>query len=128
MNKSADAYIRRTTDLTFSRFQLLDTLRQVGRQTQHGLAQAMGVSDPVVSRMLVELAAAGYVEIENDPNHGRRRLVSITQAGIERIQALGEVLERAFMELVRGAVDDTSRFDGDVRRILAELDTNGEIQ
>ncbi|NEA31013.1 MarR family transcriptional regulator [Streptomyces sp. SID13031] len=67
--------------LTYSQLRLLGTLEDIQPVTQHRLAQALLVSDPAVSRALGPLEAAGLVQVRPDPEHGRRRLVTITEAG-----------------------------------------------
>ncbi|MBB4684319.1 DNA-binding MarR family transcriptional regulator [Amycolatopsis jiangsuensis] len=39
------------------------------------------MSDPAISRALRPLEAAGLVQVRPDPEHGRRRLVALTEAG-----------------------------------------------
>ncbi|TDD63302.1 MarR family transcriptional regulator [Kribbella antibiotica] len=75
---------RRTEDtdgLTYSQLRLLGTVEDIQPATQHQLAQAMAVSDPAISRALKPLEAAGYVQVVTDPDHARRRLVTITETG-----------------------------------------------
>jgi DNA-binding MarR family transcriptional regulator len=67
--------------LTYSQLRLLGMLEEIQPVTQHQLAQALSVSDPAISRALRPLEAAGLVQVRTDPQHGRRRLVSITEAG-----------------------------------------------
>lgn len=67
--------------LTYSQIRLLGMLEEIEPATQHQLAQALAVSDPAVSRALRPLEVAGFVAIEIDPEHARRRLVSTTEAG-----------------------------------------------
>ncbi|MEV0546392.1 MarR family winged helix-turn-helix transcriptional regulator [Nocardia salmonicida] len=79
-----EAARRRVDDsaaLTYSQIRLLGTLEEIEPVTQHQLAQALAVSDPAVSRALRPLETAGFVAVEPDPEHGRRRLVSTTEAG-----------------------------------------------
>src|ERR1700729_537842 len=67
--------------LSYSQMRLLGTLEDIQPVTQHRLAQALSVSDPAISRALRPLEAAGLVQVRPDPEHGRRRLVGITDAG-----------------------------------------------
>jgi DNA-binding MarR family transcriptional regulator len=80
----AEAARRNDTDLgglTYSQMRLLGALEDIEPATQHRLAQAMSVSDPAISRALRPLEADGFVEVRTDPDHARRRLVSLTEAG-----------------------------------------------
>jgi DNA-binding MarR family transcriptional regulator len=79
-----EAARQRTDDpdgLSYSQLRLLGTLEDIQPTTQHRLAQALSVSDPAISRALRPLEAAGLVEVRIDPDHARRRLVSLTAAG-----------------------------------------------
>ncbi|MDX6280127.1 MAG: hypothetical protein QOH03_1198 [Kribbellaceae bacterium] len=78
--------------LTYSQLRLLGTLEEIQPATQHRLAQALSVSDPAVSRSLKPLEAAGLVEVRTDPDHARRRLVSLTSAGTKAFHEGGKPL------------------------------------
>ncbi|MBF6332285.1 MarR family winged helix-turn-helix transcriptional regulator [Nocardia transvalensis] len=90
-----DATRRRVDDsggLTYSQMRLLGTLEEIQPATQHQLAQALAVSDPAISRALRPLEKAGLVRVGPDPEHGRRRLVRLTEAGSEAFHATGKPL------------------------------------
>jgi DNA-binding MarR family transcriptional regulator len=78
--------------LTYSQLRLLGMLDDIQPATQHRLAQALSVSDPAVSRSLKPLEAAGLVEVRIDPDHARRRLVSLTAAGTKAFHEGGKPL------------------------------------
>lgn len=71
--------------------------------TQHQLAQALGVSDPAVSRALRPLEEAGFVAVEIDPEHARRRLVSTTEAGREAFHGSDRPLQNELREVLMEA-------------------------
>nr|WP_221472931.1 MarR family transcriptional regulator [Amycolatopsis umgeniensis] len=90
-----EAARRRADDpdgLTYSQIRLLGTLEEVEPTTQHRLAQALSVSDPAISRALRPLEADGLVRITVDPEHARRRLVSLTEVGRKAFHAAGKPL------------------------------------
>ncbi|MFI7000558.1 MarR family winged helix-turn-helix transcriptional regulator [Nocardia sp. NPDC050175] len=78
--------------LTYRQMRLLGTLEESEPMTQHQLAQALSVSDPAISRALRPLETAGLIQVAPDPDHGRRRLVSTTQAGRNAFHANGKPL------------------------------------
>ncbi len=78
--------------LTYSQMRLLGTLEEIEPVTQHGLAQALAVSDPAISRALRPLEEAGFVRVDPDPEHGRRRLVRTTEAGRNAFSTTGAPL------------------------------------
>ncbi|MFE0155875.1 MarR family winged helix-turn-helix transcriptional regulator [Nonomuraea sp. NPDC059007] len=87
---------RRRTDgrdgMTYSQIRLLGTLEDIEPVTQHRLAQALSVSDPAISRALRPLETDGLVRITIDPEHARRRLVRLTDAGREAFHTAGKPL------------------------------------
>nr|CEL16540.1 Transcriptional regulator, MarR family [Kibdelosporangium sp. MJ126-NF4] len=78
--------------LSYSQMRLLGTVEEIQPATQHQLAQALSVSDPAISRALRPLEAAGYVQIRTDPEHARRRLVSLTETGSKAFHDQGKPL------------------------------------
>ncbi|MEV6899805.1 MarR family transcriptional regulator [Amycolatopsis sp. NPDC051372] len=78
--------------LTYSQMRLLGTLEDIQPVTQHQLAQALSVSDPAISRALRPLETAGLVQVRQDPEHARRRLVTITEVGAKAFHDNGKPL------------------------------------
>src|SRR5882757_9635935 len=106
-----EAARQRNTDpdgLTYSQMRLLGTLEDVQPVTQHQLAQALSVSDPAISRALRPLETAGLVAVRTDPEHGRRRLVSITETGRNAFHATGKPL---YDELRNGLIEAGFPYD-----------------
>ncbi|MFB8282678.1 MarR family winged helix-turn-helix transcriptional regulator [Nocardia colli] len=79
--------------LSYSQMRLLGMVDESGTMTQHQLAQALSVSDPAISRALRPLQAAGLIQVDPDPEHGRRRLVSTTEAGRNAFHTSGKPLQ-----------------------------------
>ncbi|MEV0071911.1 MarR family transcriptional regulator [Amycolatopsis sp. NPDC050768] len=78
--------------LSYSQMRLLGTLEDIQPVTQHQLAQALSVSDPAISRALRPLETAGLVQVRQDPEHARRRLVTITEVGAKAFHDNGKPL------------------------------------
>jgi DNA-binding MarR family transcriptional regulator len=106
--------------LSYSQMRLLGTLEDVQPVTQHGLAQALSVSDPAISRALKPLEAAGLVQVHPDPLHGRRRLVSTTEAGRKAFHDSGKPLYEELRVTLLEAGFPYERYLRDTDR-LAEL-------
>ncbi len=118
-----EAARRRTDDpggLTYSQIRLLGTLEEVEPTTQHRLAQALSVSDPAISRALRPLEADGLVQITVDPEHARRRLVRLTEAGRKAFHAAGKPLYDEFRAALVAAGFPYDRYLEDTLR-LAEI-------
>jgi DNA-binding MarR family transcriptional regulator len=81
-----------TGGLTYSQMRLLGMLEDIEPTTQHRLAESLSVSDPAISRALRPLEADGLVQIQQDPEHARRRLVSLTDAGRKAFHGTGKPL------------------------------------
>ncbi|MFE9341347.1 MarR family winged helix-turn-helix transcriptional regulator [Streptomyces sp. NPDC007063] len=115
---------RRRTDgpdgLTYSQIRLLGTLEDIEPTTQHKLAQALLVSDPAISRALRPLQTDGLVQITVDPEHARRRLVRLTEAGREAFHTTGKPLDEEFRAALVAAGFPYDRYLEDTLR-LAEL-------
>lgn len=106
--------------LTYGQLRLLGTLEDIQPVTQHRLARAMSVSDPAISRALRPLEADGLVRVTVDPEHARRRLVHLTDAGREAFHAAGKPLYDEFRAALIEAGFPYERYVEDTRR-LAEL-------
>ncbi|MFH8344285.1 MarR family winged helix-turn-helix transcriptional regulator [Streptomyces sp. NPDC018045] len=118
-----EAARRRTDDpdgLTYSQIRLLGTLEDIEPTTQHRLAQALSVSDPAISRALQSLKADGLVQVTVDPEHARRRLVRLTEAGRKAFHATGKPLDDEFRAALVAAGFPYERYFEDTLR-LAEL-------
>ncbi|MFI7102652.1 MarR family winged helix-turn-helix transcriptional regulator [Streptomyces sp. NPDC050161] len=106
--------------LTYSQIRLLGTLEDIEPTTQHRLAQALSVSDPAISRALRPLEADGLVQIAVDPEHARRRLVRLTEAGRSAFHTAGKPLGDEFRAGLVAADFPYDRYLHDTLR-LAEL-------
>ncbi|MFE9247015.1 MarR family winged helix-turn-helix transcriptional regulator [Nocardiopsis sp. NPDC006938] len=74
-------------------YRLLAALDQWGPASQAELGRDTGIDRSDVTAALSELEALGLVEREVDPAHRRRKIVSMTAAGTERLERLDSVLD-----------------------------------
>ncbi|MFE7114795.1 MarR family winged helix-turn-helix transcriptional regulator [Streptomyces sp. NPDC057654] len=107
--------------LSPSQLRLLGTLEEIQPATQHQLAEALTLSDPAVSRALRPLEAEGYVTINVDPAHRRRRLVTLTPMGQATFLAEGKPLEEEFRTALVDAGFPYDRYLADTNRLAALL-------
>jgi DNA-binding MarR family transcriptional regulator len=97
--------------LTAARFDMMYALMRRGRDAagqttrQSELRRTLGVSAPVVARMLRSLEALGWVSRKR-PGYGdlRQRDVSLTEAGLECIRTAARLLMRASKRVLGEAV------------------------
>jgi len=110
MDRAADHLLQTQVSISYSRFLFLTVLQHSGTVTQHELAVALGYSDPAVSTMLVELAKDGYIRTTPSPEHGRKRLVTITPKGNEVVAQGRQLLDSHFDQLMLIADIDAQHF------------------
>ncbi|MEV6558458.1 MarR family transcriptional regulator [Nocardia sp. NPDC051756] len=118
-----EATRRRVTSsggLSYRQMRLLGTVEESGPMTQHQLAQALSVSDPAISRALRPLEAAGLIQVDPDPEHGRRRLVSTTEAGRDAFHTSGKPLQDELRDALLAAGFPYERY-------LRDTDTLAEL-
>lgn len=114
-----------TSGLSYSQIRLLGTLEDIEPVTQHQLAQALAVSDPAVSRALRPLEEAGLVQIKTDPDHKRRRLVGITEAGRTAFHATGKPLADELRTALLAADFPYDRYLRDTLALAKLLEPSG---
>ncbi|MCX4974883.1 MarR family winged helix-turn-helix transcriptional regulator [Streptomyces sp. NBC_00620] len=94
--------VSETDDLTPSQVSALTLVSKSGAATASALAAAEGVRPQSMATTLAALDEQGLIERSPDPNDGRRQLVTLTDAGRERVegtrQAREEWLARAFQD------------------------------
>lgn len=110
MDRAADQLLQTQASISYSRFLFLTVLQHSGTVSQHELAVALGYSDPAVSTMLVELAKDGYIRTTPSPEHGRKRLVTITPKGNEVVAQGRQLLDSHFDQLMLIADIDAQHF------------------
>jgi DNA-binding MarR family transcriptional regulator len=110
IDRAADHLLQTQVGISYRRFLFLTVLQHRGTVTQHELAVALGYSDPAVSTMLVELARDGYVHTTKSPEHGRKRLVTITPKGNEVVAQGRRLLDAHFDQLMAIADVDAQHY------------------
>lgn len=106
------------TDVSMAMRAVLELLLDGGPMTVPDLARAFFVARQGVQRIVDDAAAAGYVELRDNPAHRRSRLVAVTDAG----RAFFEELHATELaNLDRVAVDLDPDDLAACARVLAEL-------
>jgi len=100
---------------------------EFGMPTQRALAEALGVSEPSVSRMTGVLVKAGYLEAGSDPAGGNRRQLSLTPVGKELVEQCRELLERRFVELMKLSRVPYADYARHTRQLLHALGVEPEV-
>jgi DNA-binding MarR family transcriptional regulator len=110
LDRAADKLLHTHLGISYKRLLFLVVLQYQGTITQHELAVALGYSDPAVSTMLLELAKDGYIRTTPSPEHGRKRLVTITPKGSEIVAGGRQLLDSEFDKLMVDASVDTQHY------------------
>jgi DNA-binding MarR family transcriptional regulator len=121
LDRAADRLLHAHVGISYRRFLFLTVLQHCGTVTQHELAVALGYSDPAVSTMLVELVKDGYAQTVPSPEHGRKRLVTITPEGNEVVAKGRQVLDSHFDQLMLIADVDALHFSELTERLYQAL-------
>jgi DNA-binding MarR family transcriptional regulator len=102
LDRSADQILP-SLGLTYSRYLTLLTIERLGEATQRAIAEAVGVTEPAVSRTIRSLQDDGLVAAKVIPGTGNRRAVTLTKAGQRLVDLAADQLESAFGGLLRAA-------------------------
>jgi len=89
--------------LTYSRYLTLLTIERLGETTQRAIADAMGLTEPAVSRTVRALQADGHVATDARSGTGNRRAVRLTDAGQLLVDSAAGQLEAGFRTLLDAA-------------------------
>lgn len=76
-------------------FAVLAALAEFGPASQAGLSDRTGIYRSDLVAAINELAEAGHVRREPDPEDKRRNVITMTESGAERLDELDAVLDRA---------------------------------
>lgn len=98
-----------------SHFPLLAALDRLGAMSVGELAEALGVSQPGVTRQLSNLQAEGLVQAQQSPGDLRSRTIDLTKTGKQLVARA----KRSTWPTIEAAVTDACAADG--RSLLALL-------
>lgn len=93
-------------DLTFGDYGVLDLIARSGALRHGDIARHLGVTAPVVTRLVKGLADAGLVTRTADPGDGRSIVVTLTRRGAQRAAAMHADVLAAAAELLRPLPDE----------------------
>ena len=121
LDRVADHLLQTQVGISYRRFLFLTVPQYSGSVTQHALAVALGYSDPAVSTMLVELAKDSDLQTSQSPEHGRKRLVTITPKGNEVVAKGRHLLDEHFDQLLAQASVDAQQLGDITERLYQAL-------
>jgi DNA-binding MarR family transcriptional regulator len=124
LDRSADQILP-SLGLTYSRYLTLLTIERLGEATQRAIADAVGITEPAVSRTIRALQAEGLVAANAIPGGGNRRAVGLTTGGRRLVDRAADQLEDAFGGLLTAAglaASDVLAVTDPIIKLLAEGD------
>lgn len=122
LDRAADRILRSEYDISYRRFLALYLVTQLEEPTQRALAEALGVTEPSVSRMTGVLADSSYLDTGSDTAQGNRRSLSLTPEGKELVERCHDLLEHHFTRLVEHSGVPYGEYAGHTRMLLTALD------
>lgn len=121
LDRSADRILTAELGLSYRRFRALMVVGELGEATQRQLAEALGVTEPSVSRMAGVLATARMIDADADPTGGNRRRLILTVRGKEAVEQGRALLEQRFTALVDRSGVPHAEYAAHTRALIAAL-------
>lgn len=119
------AFDERGDGLRGYHFRLLAALEQWGPASQADLGRDTGIDRSDVTAVLGELEARGLVERRVDPDHKRRKIVSLTPLGMSELERLDRVVQEAQDEVLAPlSPAQRERFLALLHRMLGDQDSD----
>lgn len=118
LDRAADRMLRAEHDITYSRFLALSLIGEFGVPTQRALADALGVTEPSVSRMVAVLTSEGLLE---PPEGSGRRHLNLSTTGKEFVASVQHVFEDRLADLVAESDVPYDEYREHTARLLAAL-------
>ena len=103
-------------------FRVLAALEEWGPTSQADLSRNTGVDRSDVVSVLAELEPRGLIKRTVDPNHRRRNIVTITNAGRKQLKKLDAALDRIQEDVLAPLTDHEGRTLVKLLRKLADAD------
>ena len=101
-------------DLTVKEYAVLLRIRFVGKSTQYDLVKLFGVSGAYMAKLLKKFEDEGYIARIENPENRRKKIVELTEKGIEKTDQLIKVIEEWEMEA-------TSNLNDEEKSVLKKL-------
>ena len=101
-------------DLTVKEYAVLLRIRFAGKSTQYDLVKLFDVSGAYMAKLLKKFEDEGYIARIENPENRRKKIVELTEKGIEKTDQLIKVIEEWEMEA-------TSNLNDEEKAVLKKL-------
>ncbi|WP_309102767.1 MarR family winged helix-turn-helix transcriptional regulator [Microbacterium sp.] len=122
LDRAADRLLRAEYGVTYKRFLALTMVGELGVSTQRALADALGVTEPSVSRMVGVLAADGLLVAERGAAGERGVRLRLTERASRLVGSAQRGLEHRFAELVEMSGVRHADYAQQTAQLLATLE------
>ena len=99
-------------------YQVLYTVVFKEPQTQHEIAEYLGIDRTVLTYIIGDLVKAGLLERQPSPEDKRVRIMTVTDLGLQVVTRMRQELDTAEQELLEALTPTESMF---TRALLSEL-------
>ncbi len=93
-------------DLTVKEYAVLLRIRFLGKSTQHDLVNLFGVSGAYMAKLLKKFEDEAYIERIENPENRRKKIVELTEKGIEKTDKLVEIIDGWEKEATSNLTED----------------------
>ena len=93
-------------DLTVKEYAVLLRIRFTGKSTQHDLVELFGVSGAYIAKLLKKFEDENYIVRRENQENRRKKIVEITEKGIEKTDQLIKVIDDWEKEVTCNLTDD----------------------
>ena len=105
-------------DLTIKEYSVLLRIRFVGKSTQHDLVKLFDVSGPYMAKLLKKFEDDGLITRKEDQENRRKKIVEISQLGMEKTDNLIKVIDEWEREATSNLNDEEVKT---LKRLLSKV-------
>ena len=126
MDRYADSILTTRFGVGHNQFVFLSPLSHTTLDVTR-LAAQLNLTKAAVSKRVPQLSQAGWLAVASDPGHGRRVLLSLTDAGQALVDGAGTLLNDRFSSLLAATeVDETALTASLTTLVTAVRELSGE--
>jgi DNA-binding MarR family transcriptional regulator len=122
-----NTHIEKQFSLSLGEFRVLMTLGRMESAASHEIAEATGIGTMNISRAVASLTKKGQVSASVDRKNKRRKILRLTDKGLEKFVQLSPTAETVAKFMVQGIADDElALFSRLVTQMINRLEAEDE--